>query len=113
MDHFSFVVALLEEAFDGILRFLIQSLGLFQIQGFFAMDSWWLEVWLGVLNDSFCFISTCLLLAIEGVVAALECHQFVVAAGFHDRALMHHHDHVGIAHGGEAVGHEEHRASLQ
>ena len=47
-----------------------------------------------------------------GIQALLFLDQGVVRAGFDDAAFVHHDDAVGMAHGREAVGNDEHAAAL-
>ena len=47
-----------------------------------------------------------------GIQALLFLDQGVVRAGFDDAAFVHHDDAVGMAHGREAVGNDEHGPSL-
>ena len=48
----------------------------------------------------------------EAMVQALLCHQFVVAAGFHDAALIEHNDFIGVANGAQPMGHHQTRPTL-
>ena len=49
---------------------------------------------------------------VELIVGALEFEQVVVRAALDDAAVVQHHDGVGVAHGREAVGDDEHGAAL-
>ena len=49
---------------------------------------------------------------VQLVVLALLRDQLVMRATLDDVAMVEHHDHVGVAHGGQAVGDDEDRTSL-
>ena len=49
---------------------------------------------------------------IELVVPPLFLHELGVAALLHDLAVLDDHDAVGVAHGGQPVGDDEHRPAL-
>ena len=49
---------------------------------------------------------------IELVVSSLLCKQIVVVAALDDLTVLQHHDGVGVADGGEAVGYHEGGAAL-
>ena len=49
---------------------------------------------------------------VELVVLALLGDELVVGAALDDVAVVEHHDHVGVAHGGQAVGDHEDGAAL-
>ena len=48
----------------------------------------------------------------EAMVQALLCHQFVVAASFHDAALIEHNDLIGVANCTQPVGYNQTRPPL-
>ena len=49
---------------------------------------------------------------VELVVLALLGDELIVGAALDDVAVVEHHDHVGVAHGGQAVGDHEDGAAL-
>ena len=48
----------------------------------------------------------------EAMVQALLCHQFIVAAGFYDAALIEHDDFIGVPNGTQPMGHDQTRPPL-
>ena len=49
---------------------------------------------------------------VQLVVLALLRDQLVMRATLDDVAMVEHHDHIGVAHGGQAVGDDEDRTAL-
>ena len=49
---------------------------------------------------------------VQLVVLALLRDQLVMRTTLDDVAVVEHHDHIGIAHGGQAVGDDEDRTAL-